>query len=166
MKTEKSCETCKKLIEGQICHRNSKDECLDYNYSYYEPKEKPMSLFEKNLEVLKQWNRKFDDESNVQIYYQFLEEWQGIEKTSKFNITVERELRLKPQPTYRAYKPEEITDDFIGKIVRFKGIKSGWQISGYVNNAIHIGIMVYSLENAYKEFTWQDGTPFGIKEDL
>jgi hypothetical protein len=93
-------------------------ECNNDNYVFYEPEEQEMSLFEKNLEVLKESGGDF---SKVQksVLLQANECWLNM---GKFDISeiCDFILRLKPQPKYRAFKDAKEFEPFRDRWVKSK----------------------------------------------
>ena len=188
----KSCESCKYTSNDNIdCQhpdiiKNNYDPemlCVKFGeYGWYEPKgqekvltdeqkrtiefynnvyfkEQTMSLFEKNLEVLKESGGDFSKIESIDHPRYTIH-------SCTVNLLVEDELRIKPQPVSRPFKPEEITDEFIGKIVKHKKDMIVLMITGYDFNTIKVGSHCLFFDSAFKDYTWQDGSVFGITEGL
>ena len=172
----KSCESCKYTSNDNIdCQhpdiiKNNYDPemlCVKFGeYGWYEPKEQTMSLFEKNLKVLKEWNGKYGNAGNIEIKSQIEPFWLNARKEDRLSAVLYQGFRLKPQPVSRPFKPEEITDEFIGKIVKHKKDMIVLMITGYDFNTIIVGSHCLFFDSAFKDYTWQDGSVFGITEGL
>jgi hypothetical protein len=129
-----------------------------------------MTLFEKNLEVLKKWNGKSKDESNIY--------WHSNIGESKFNDRCDQiaclnnlELRLKPEPQYRPYKNiAEIESDGIDiyKLwLRNLSNNIEYPIQGITRRAdcFKINHEIANMNYIFNKYVNIDGTPFGNKVD-
>lgn len=102
--------------------------------------------------------------------------WVDLDSAS-FMLTPER-YRIKPEPKYRPFKDAEECWQEMLKHQPFGWIKP---VNGYVNNRKAINISSINYDDEYpiccrndcgkysfkylcEEFTFMDGTPFGIKE--
>lgn len=78
-----------------------------------------------------------------------------------------KDYRIKPEPTYRPFKNKEECWEEMQKHQPFGWVKYKENIILHVNelslNCVLIGKNYYFKE-AKEEFTFADGTPFGIKE--
>lgn len=83
--------------------------------------------------------------------------------------------RIKKEPTYRPFKNKEECWAEMQKHQPFGWVKTIYKsyclityVKEYVLNgddSVEIDSISYSLKEAFKQFTFVDGTPFGIKED-
>lgn len=83
------------------------------------------------------------------------------------------EYRIKQESKYRPFNNINEAKEYIKKMrntlnnvwVKSKQQKDDmYQITGYEDNKIIIGTRTQNLESMYKLYTFEDGTPFGIKE--
>ena len=109
-------------------------------------------------------------EGEIIQYKNFLDEWTDIEENEGLSfICPSSDYRIKPQQKYRPFKSQEECWNEMHKHPDF-----GWVTDGYYKSTISvksdsivvtISSLEYDFGKAYINFTFADGTPFGIKEE-
>lgn len=81
------------------------------------------------------------------------------------------EYRIKPEPTYRPFKDAEecwkemLKHQPVG-FMKFKDTESGYYMLTGISRGVGVGIndSLFSYDRVFDDYTFADGTPFGIKE--
>ena len=79
--------------------------------------------------------------------------------------------RIKPEPKYRPFKDAEECWAEIQKhqpfgFVKFKDTESGYYMITGISRGVGVGIndSLFSYDRVFDNYTFADGTPFGVKE--
>lgn len=118
------------------------------------------------------------DGKAVEYYNEHESEWVPFDKEYSFFITFfdsPEAYRIKPEPKYRPFKDAEECWNEMSKHEPFGWLKSFDEEPWYENITVVMETMVWlnaddiesrtlSFEKVMKEYTFADGTPFGIKE--
>ena len=119
----------------------------------------------------------FAEGKSIQDKIEGLTDWVD---TDEINLEYEGQIikhRIKPEPKYRPFKSQEECWNEMSKHFPFGWIKnkksdyytivdSVYNIEEESNVLIEISPRIgFSGEQAYKQFLFRDGTPFGIKEE-
>ena len=117
-------------------------------------------------------------EGKIIQYKNFLDEWTDIKENEGLSfICPPSDYRIKPQPKYRPFKSQEECWEEMLKHQPF-----GWLKSIRKQEKVHIGrvfevkdylLITLSINEGlntnssyfFNEYTFADGTPFGIKEE-
>ena len=82
------------------------------------------------------------------------------------------EYRIKPEPKYRPFKNAEECWAEIHKhqpvgFMKFKDTESGYYMLTSIARGVGVGIndSLYSYDRVFDDYTFADGTPFGVKEE-
>ena len=114
---------------------------------------------------------KFPRPNNRDISY--LKEWFDLDedKCDGFSCDGTIDYRIKPEPKYRPFKSQE---EYLDEMLKHQPF--GWvvnkkstimhNICGIGLNYIYVDDMTTSFIDAFAEYKFIDGTPFGIKEEL
>lgn len=84
-------------------------------------------------------------------------DWTGMKEIEYWNNV---EYRIKPEPTYRPFKDAE---ECWAEMLKHQPF--GWAIPIGLNQKINLKVIGdgCDFEAHFKEFTFADGTPFGVK---
>lgn len=137
---------------------------------------KSKEIQEKLFQIGYKWELSNDKVSNMKAPFFFLDKNKQITwgddmqmfTMHKFReITAEEILSLElTEPVYRPFKNKEECWNEMLKHEPFAWIKhKETQIYEVCCNVYDLGIFWESFNDAYKYYTFADGTPFGIKED-
>lgn len=82
------------------------------------------------------------------------------------------QYRVKPEPTYRPFKDakecwqEMLKHQPVG-FMKFKDTESGYYMLTGIARGIGVGISdsLFSYDRVFDDYTFADGTPFGVKVD-
>ncbi len=81
------------------------------------------------------------------------------------------EYRIKPEPKYRPFKDaeecwQEMQNHKPFGFVKFKDTESGYYMLTGISRGVGVGIneSLFSYDRVFDDYTFADGTPFGIKE--
>ena len=81
------------------------------------------------------------------------------------------EYRIKPDPTYRPVKDAEECWQEMQKhqpfgFMKFKDTESGYYMLTCISIGVGVGIndSLFSYDRVFDDYTFADGTPFGVKE--
>ena len=95
--------------------------------------------------------------------------WSEVDDCS-FNIK-QFDYRIKPEPTYRPFKNAEECWNEMQKhypfgFMKFKDTESGYYMLTGISIGIGVGIYdaLFSYNRVFDDYTFADGTPFGVKE--
>ena len=117
-------------------------------------------------------------EGEIIQYKNFLDEWEDIKENERLSfICLPSDYRIKPDPKYRPFKSQEECWNEMLKHQPF-----GWLKSIRKQEKVHIGrvfevkdlaLITLSINEGinnnssyfFNEYTFADGTPFGIKEE-
>lgn len=105
------------------------------------------------------------------------EEYWGVTNTPTFNINA-NEYRIKPEPMYRPFKDTEecwqemqkhqpfgwIKDDYEYKNIASIRIKGLYPFLRHIKICGELYKNTYDMSQIFRNYTFADGTPFGIKE--
>jgi hypothetical protein len=119
-----------------------------------------MSLFEQNLEVLK--NVVWDDEGrySTNLNRKIDQNWQLCQ------LYIE-ELRIKPEPKYRPFKDAKEFEPYRDRwIMPINRKHSYCKVTDYSNDTLYVDMQETDFESAYDSYTFDDGTPFGILQEV
>lgn len=80
------------------------------------------------------------------------------------------EYRIKPEPNYRPFKDAEecwaemMKHQPVG-FMKFKGTESGYYMLTGISRGVGVGIndSLFSYDRVFDDYTFADGTPFGVK---
>lgn len=113
----------------------------------------------------------YADGKEIEFRRKKAENWRLCqEKGVLFFNWQDSEYRIKKEPTYRPFKNKEECWEEMLKHQPFGWIRNGvyYQLIRNINNAfIYVDdfVMGFNYEEALCNFTFIDGTPFGIKEE-
>ena len=99
--------------------------------------------------------------------WQDMNEWTEMKKIEFWNNT---EYRIKPEPTYRPFKNGEECWQEMQKHqpfgwVKLKDTESGYYMLKGIASQVVIGFneTPFSYKKVFEDYTFADGTPFGVK---
>lgn len=82
------------------------------------------------------------------------------------------EYRIKPEPAYRPFKNAEECWVEMQKhqpvgFMKFKDTESGYYMLTSIARGVGVGIndSLFSYDRVFDDYTFADGTPFGVKEE-
>ena len=94
--------------------------------------------------------------------------WSEVDDCS-FNIK-QFDYRIKPEPTYRPFKnAEECWQEMLKHqpfgFMKFKDTESGYYMLTGISIGVGVGIndSLFSYDRVFDDYTFADGTPFGVK---
>ena len=95
-------------------------------------------------------------------------DWTEMKEIEFWNNT---EYRVKPEPTYRPFKNGEECWQEMQKhqpfgFMKFKDTESGYYMLTGISIGVGVGIndSLFSYDRVFDDYTFADGTPFGVKE--
>ena len=87
-------------------------------------------------------------------------------------ITCPECYRIKPEPKYRPFKDaEECWEEMLKHqpfgFMKFKDTESGYYMLTSIARGVGVGIndSLFSYDRVFDDYTFADGTPFGVKEE-
>lgn len=99
--------------------------------------------------------------------WQDMNEWTEMKEIEFWNNT---EYRIKPEPTYRPFKDaEECWQEMMKHQpfgwMKFKDTECGYYMLTSVAAGVGVGIndSLFSYERIFNDYTFANGTPFGVK---
>ena len=107
----------------------------------------------------------------IQYYDSLIDiaDWEDCENPDFDNLTYE--FRIKPEPTYRPFKDAEECWQEMQKhqpfgFMKFKDTESGYYMLTGISIGVGVGIndSLFSYDRVFDDYTFADGTPFGVKE--
>ena len=100
--------------------------------------------------------------------WQDMNEWTEMKEIEFWNNT---EYRVKSEPKYRPFKNAEECWQEMQKhqpfgFMKFKDTESGYYMLTGISIGVGVGIndSLFSYDRVFDDYTFADGTPFGIKE--
>ena len=95
-------------------------------------------------------------------------DWTEMKEIEFWNNT---EYRVKPEPKYRPFKNAEECWHEMQKhqpfgFMKFKDTESGYYMLTCISIGVGVGIndSLFSYDRVFDDYTFADGTPFGVKE--
>ena len=111
----------------------------------------------------------FADGKTIQAIDPYGDEWCN-QTALNFKALFEGQYRIKPEPKYRPFKnAEECWQEMLKHQpvgwVKMKDTESGYYILKGIANQVVIGLneTPFSYKKVFEDYTFADGTPFGIK---
>ena len=96
-------------------------------------------------------------------------DWTEINEIEYWNNV---EYRIKPEPKYRPFKDAEECWAEMQKhqpvgFMKFKDTESGYYMLTGIARGVGVGIndSLFSYDRVFDDYTFADGTPFGVKEE-
>ena len=96
-------------------------------------------------------------------------DWTEINEIEYWNNV---EYRIKPEPKYRPFKDAEECWAEMQKhqpvgFMKFKDTESGYYMLTSIARGVGVGIndSLFSYDRVFDNYTFADGTPFGVKEE-
>ena len=96
-------------------------------------------------------------------------DWTEINEIEYWNNV---EYRIKPEPKYRPFKDAEECWAEMQKhqpvgFMKFKDTESGYYMLTSIARGVGVGIndSLFSYDRVFDDYTFADGTPFGVKEE-
>ena len=110
------------------------------------------------------------------LQYKEKEEWRDIEDSEGLSInTIIKEAenyRIKPKPKYRPFANAEECWNEMKKhqpfgFMKFKHTESGYYMLTSIARGVGVGIndSLFSYDRVFDDYSFADGTPFGVKEE-
>ena len=100
--------------------------------------------------------------------WQDMNEWTEMKEIEFWNNT---EYRVKSKPKYRPFKDAEECWQEMQKhqpfgFMKFKDTESGYYMLTGISIGVGVGIndSLFSYDRVFDDYTFADGTPFGVKE--
>ena len=99
--------------------------------------------------------------------WQDMNEWTEMKEIEYWNNT---EYRIKPEPKYRPFANKEECWQEMQKhqpfgFMKFKDTESGYYMLTGISIGVGVGIndSLFSYDRVFDDYTFADGTPFGVK---
>ena len=99
--------------------------------------------------------------------WQDMNEWTEMKEIEFWNNT---EYRIKPEPKYRPFANKEECWQEMQKhqpfgFMKFKDTESGYYMLTGISIGVGVGIndSLFSYDRVFDDYTFTDGTPFGVK---
>lgn len=96
-------------------------------------------------------------------------DWTEMKEIEYWNNT---EYRIKSEPKYRPFKDaeecwQEMQNHQPFGFVKFKDTESGYYMLTGIARGVVVGIndSLFSYDRVFDDYTFADGTPFGVKEE-
>lgn len=111
----------------------------------------------------------FAEGKTIQYYTNLTPHWVNIDPNESVNFSdYPSNYRIKPEPTYRPFKDKEECWKEMQKHKPFGWVKYKEDIILLITKLSLSCVLIgknYSFKEAKEEFTFADGTPFGIKDE-
>ena len=111
----------------------------------------------------------FADGKTIQAIDPYDDEWCNQTKLN-FEALFEGQYRIKPEPKYRPFNSAEECWKEMQKhqpfgFMKFKDTESGYYMLTGISIGVGVGIndSLFSYDRVFDDYTFADGTPFGVK---